>query len=309
MLKLKIKVLSPIHISNGNDLSYGIHYFVNDKKFYKFHFSRIAQFLSETNSFPLDKSTGHSEIVKKIISKFSDYDKSCFEYEIDTQNKFSEDVVNLQERFGEMEVKEFINSNGKFYVPGSSIKGAILTAVRKPYLGINPDRNQGNYIEERFIINDSNFISNDNFCVFETNMRSTTPRKIKAYFICLMPNVKFEIIIQKNGKLQKENLIDALNSYSSKQIKEVRKYLETYIESNDDSAKLFSDSLNYIIKKSDSLKANEAIINIGLGGGNWFKTVNDKPSDRPGHTSFSFGEEEKLRHMGWCKVEVEEANV
>lgn len=308
MLILRFKVLSPIHISNGNELGYGIHYFVKDSKFYKLHYANVANYLAQTNSFPLGKTTGYSEIVKKILSESDRFEKSCFEYIIDTQKKFSVVINNLKERYGEMEVKEFVNSNGKFYVPGSSIKGSILTALKMPFLGINPEKDQGNYLMERFVINDSNYVSNDNFCVFETNVRASSPRRIKAYFICLMPNVKFEMCITKLGKLKKIDLINGLNEYSLRQIKEVRTFLESFVERNDESANLFSDSLNYIIARRNELKENEAMINIGLGGGNWFKTSNLRPTDKPGHTSFTFGQNEKLRHMGWCKIAVEETN-
>lgn len=308
MLKLKFKVLSPLHISNGNNLGYGIHYFVKEKIFYKFNYSNIAKFLAKENAFPLKESTGPSEIVDQIIKYFPEYNPNCFEYEIETVKAFSNDFTTLNNKYGEMEVKEFINVNGKFYIPGSSIKGAILTAMNKSFLGIDHNKEKGDYKTERFVINDSQYLTNDNFCVYRTNIRDSHPKKIRAFFICLMPNANFEILIQKLGTLTISDLISSLNKYSNRQIKEVNTFLQTFLQRNDSATKLFSDSLNYILDKSKELKDNEAIINLGLGGGNWFKTINHKPIDKPAHTSFSFGGNENPRHMGWCKVSLEEIN-
>mgnify|MGYP001279827161 CR=1 FL=1 len=309
MIKMTFKVLSPVHISNGDILVFGIHYGIDDSGHLgKFNLMRIAKFLNMNDPFTVGKTTGPEEIVKKMLGNYSKYDEKCFDYKIDTQTVFASQVSNAKKRniFGEIEVKEFINANGSFYVPGSSIKGTIVTALGLPYLGINPENNEGNYSEERFVINDSNSISNDNFCVFQTNARETKPREIKAYFICLMPNAKFELIIQKAGKLKANILLSKLRNYSSKQIDELKNYLIAFIDNNDESSKALSESLDYILDKSNKLENNESLINIGLGGGNWFKVSEGKPSEKPAHTGFTFGSDEKLRHMGWCKVKIEE---
>ena len=183
-----------------------------------------------------------------------------------------------------------------------------MTALGSLHLGIIPDKNSGSFYKERFVIIDCDSIPAENFCVFQSNARETEPRIVKAYFICLMPNEKFELCIQKKGKMDPSTLLSSLKRYSFQQIDELKKYLRAFAERDDEAAKAFSDSLDFILDKSNDLKEDESLINIGLGGGNWFKVSGGKPSERPAHTGFTFGKEEKLRHMGWCKVKIQETN-
>ncbi|MBC7128911.1 MAG: type III-A CRISPR-associated RAMP protein Csm5 [Thermoplasmatales archaeon] len=115
-MRYEVEVISPLHIGNGRELS-SIEYLV-DKKFYRINMDSLFR----EKEFDID---GFVEDIKLGLFKIENYKelaKKNKEYVIDISNSAEKNIKGRN-------VKEFIKSGGRLYIPGSSIKGAIRTAV------------------------------------------------------------------------------------------------------------------------------------------------------------------------------------
>ena len=187
MLKLHFETLTPLHISNGNDLAYGLEYTLRNNVFRKFNFARISSILASGNAFDFSKNISVRDIEKIIDDNFNKYSQDDFFYKIKIHPKFYELTQNSRAT-GQKFVQEFINSNGKFYVPGSTIKGALLSVLKYDHLGINND--DSGKIEQKFVIRDSENIEQDNFIVYTTENRPPS-----VNLMCMKAGIKFDVDI------------------------------------------------------------------------------------------------------------------
>ena len=115
----KIEILTPVHIGSGNEIG-PVEYLV-DNKFYRIDMDRLFEDASfDKNGFIRQAVAGNlylgdfnAALVKKYPLYILDIDDSAWTY--------------LKSR--KPTIKEFIKSGGGVYVPGSSIKGSILSAL------------------------------------------------------------------------------------------------------------------------------------------------------------------------------------
>lgn len=115
-MNAELEVLSPVHIGNGHVIS-PVEYVVHDE------FSRI-----DMNSFFKDSLVDMDEYIK-CVEEFQSYNK--FRYKFNKKHYLYTLPVGkivAEELFGR-EINEYIKTGGKAYVPGSSIKGSIRTAI------------------------------------------------------------------------------------------------------------------------------------------------------------------------------------
>ena len=156
---------------------------------------------SEKNIIDFSRKYSLNDITSSILTEdiYADFTKSDFLYCVKIITRFYESLNN-EDAQGLHFVKEFINSNGKFYVPASSVKGALLTALNEKSLGISNDSKPAN-IKDKVVLNDSDILDNDNFCVYLTNER---PPAINL--MCLKPDTEFDINVLQSGKLNFNNL-------------------------------------------------------------------------------------------------------
>lgn len=309
MLKLHFETLTPLHISNGNELAYGLEYTLRNDDFRKFNFGRISSILASSNAFDFSKNISVRDIEKIIDNNFEKYSADDFFYKIKIDKKFHELTQNPRAT-GQKYVQEFINSNGKFYVPGSTIKGALLSVLKYDHLGINND--DSGRIEQKFVIRDSENIEQDNFIVYTTESRPPS-----VNLMCMKADIKFDIDILKMGKLKKDYLIQKLKAYSKNQINHAIKELQPFKGSIDreKGADIFEKGLESIL--DFNLNENEYLINIGFGGGSWFKVYENivpkflsksrarRNEMEPAHTSFSVFLKNQTNHIGWCKIKID----
>lgn len=127
-MKCSMKLLSPLHIGNGNELKM-IDFYLDEKEG-KIKFINFDKFID----FCLEKDIDLNEEIQKnkyktgkdfSITKFMNANKidpSCFtSYAVSSK-------IEERDRESEFAIKEFVKCGGA-YIPGSSIKGAIRTAL------------------------------------------------------------------------------------------------------------------------------------------------------------------------------------
>ena len=122
MMRAKLKVIAPIHIGSGEALS-RLDYFFDGARFCRVNLSSLfadPDFASQRDKFleaapggqPLDRLVAR-DLLKKHVSYNIRTAPAAFEYG-------SSHAV---------EVKACVKSAGRVYIPGSSVKGAILSAL------------------------------------------------------------------------------------------------------------------------------------------------------------------------------------
>lgn len=318
MIVLNFTTLTPLHISNGEQLGYGLDYIQKGEYIYKLNMSKIAQVFAEKKLVDFNRDYSFHDVINLIKRNENIIGDNESYYKVKASRRFL-DHINNEKAIGRKYFVEFINSNGKFYIPASSVKGAILTLLRTDHLGIdckNPN------ISDKFVIHDSDFIPPNNFQVYLTNNR---PPKIGL--LCLEPNTVFKMIITKYNGLNIDELKKNLKDYSPRQLKLALKTIQKYRTSKGKrptGADIFFEALRNIENEINKLENDEYLINLGFGSGSYFKIyegivpykfINSRKDPRTkkkvftkeeAHTTFSFNFDGRIDHIGWCKLKIEE---
>lgn len=309
MYRFKFTTLSPLHISNGEKIDQNFHYTVYRDELYKIDHKKFAKLLADKEKidFTTDINTRTFENwVRKYQLNIID---DAALYSVKVHSNFNSHLKNNRAD-GRRQVIEFINSNGKFYIPASSIKGALITSYGLNSLGINPSDAK---IEDKVVFHDSEEINSNNFSVYRTENRPP-----ENNMICLDPDVSFSLNMTKKGIFDKNTFINKLKSYTEIQLENLNKVVAKFKSKKLgklSKADLFLrsiENINYLSNKG------ETIINLGFGGGSWFKinggnipkfeskVPGKRNEEEPAHSSFSFTINRELVHIGWCKLEIEE---
>jgi len=132
-MRCRIKLLSPLHIGNGNELKLVDFYLDDDKKLIKrIDSNKFISYCFENGINLMEKlNKRHYKTDRDFsITKFMDakgIDPDGFtSYEVPA-------IIEKRERESEFAVKEHVKCGGA-YIPGSSIKGAIRTALMWAFL-------------------------------------------------------------------------------------------------------------------------------------------------------------------------------
>jgi len=118
-MKIKIKTLSPVYIGSGNEIS-PLEYFIKDGKFYRVDVDNL--FSSPDFKPMMEKFIDQAKRERKIseILPLNLLEKHML---------YSIEVSPLNTQFNPIQVKEYTKSAGRVYIPGSSLKGSILSGV------------------------------------------------------------------------------------------------------------------------------------------------------------------------------------
>lgn len=128
--KLEFKILSPVHIGDGSELTL-FDYVIIDKKIYKIY---LNEFLASLSGEELQKLKEYQQSNKLIeLRHFIKKNVDCERFK-EYESTVSEEVKKIYDtKFNDIKnqiiLNPFIRTNGKPFVPGSSIKGAIRTAL------------------------------------------------------------------------------------------------------------------------------------------------------------------------------------
>lgn len=308
MLNFTFTTLTPLHISNGEELGKNIDYLISNGRFLRLDHVKLASFLAKEKAFDFKKQYDLQNI-ERVIKRFATaiYDTEC-SYIIDIDNKVIE-YLNNPRAEGKHFVKEFINSNGNFYIPASSVKGVLLTVLVIKSLGID---SQNGSINQKVVFHDSDFISPDSFTILKTE-----PGRPSVNVMCLKSKSSFSMKMKKIGMLNVELLKSKLSQYSLLQIGKAKEKVKLYksrIINRPNGADNFLNALENITE--ERLSDKEYLVNLGAGAGSWFKIFeNVTPQkfknrktreDEFAHTAFTVSSRNGFSQLGWCKLKIEE---
>lgn len=119
-MKCELKTLTPIHIGGGIEIS-PIEYLVDDSKFYRV----------DMESLFMDDKLDRKSFLNFVEQCTAENKQPCLgDFNRDLPKKYIKYVLDTEERIDKkQQIKEHIKTSWKFYVPGSSIKGSILSAI------------------------------------------------------------------------------------------------------------------------------------------------------------------------------------
>ncbi len=115
--------LSPIHIGNGEQIS-NWSYSVDKGKIKIYNFDRVVKALGDKQRYSLAQTIERYASTKTLGEVMRDYGLNIeCEYELESKSSIKNSNGEYKAIF------EFIKENGKVYIPGTEIKGAIRTAL------------------------------------------------------------------------------------------------------------------------------------------------------------------------------------
>lgn len=312
ILEISLKVLSPVHISSGKEIQNN-EYIIKNNKFCRFNFNKLIIKLDDNEKEKLLKEIEEKSPnkIRTNINSFLNekFNKIDFEYKINIekikgkiegekidnliQDLYEKNLKQISiEKSNSLNIKEFINVYYKKYIPGSSIKGAIRTALidqsfSNDYDKLEKDKKINEDYFKNLIVTDSKFnTDNENIEI------SAISRASKNNFIeVLQPNfeTRFYIKIRNDDKFNENNIIRSINNFYKKnllfyidKLKDVNEKLNNDDRKDKERKKERNSKVIFqfkkILKIINELEENEFILNIGFGGGKIFKTVDSKIS-------------------------------
>ncbi len=300
---LQFETLTPIHISTGNKLVFGIDYIVTEKEnqFFRLNHKKI---LKKYSYFEIGKNQSVRAIQNYFFKFFGNKNLNLddvSDFKISVSEMFLRKYNNLNLN-GNLEVKEFPNQNGNFYIPASSVKGALLTILEKRSSSDNP-------AFSKIIMRDS-FLKAGQMNVEILNRGKRNNQWIDVYAINLKVGESFEVEVLNDISNQILYLNEKSKNYYRKELEKAKKGLENFLKLNRFNVfeNHFYQSLKKIETNLQNLKKDEFILNLGFGGTSYFKIFTDAQSPRSRndsnqnvHTAFI---DENKNHLGWCKVKI-----
>ncbi len=289
---LELESLSPIHIGSG-DVYSQLDYVSKNNKVFILDFDKILENLARESiddltydilrNFDNNRWAGN---VEKFFEKYGIHWK-----------KFVEREYDLVGEIGKNEIKRFICSGRGAYIPGSSLKGAIKTAVFFSILKNNKkireniiknlkwdwnDKEIKNLVSPNsfkdlfraFQISDSQTIENIKIAVsrvyhfekkrFDTSIVYQIADKFNTNITCKIDRKLIETnqLKKENFNLTKENIFKACNDFS----KEIIKYeLEKLDKVDDRKLSKINEFYRKLEEKTKNLGQNECLLRVGQG--------------------------------------------
>jgi CRISPR-associated protein Csm5 len=127
-MKFTLTTLSPIHIGNGEQIS-NWSYAINNGKISIYNFEKVVKALKNDTKklLNLTATIERNPLSKNLGDILKDYKLNInSEYTVDFKGKIQKQRRDALEY---KQIWEFIKENGKVYIPGTEIKGAIRTAL------------------------------------------------------------------------------------------------------------------------------------------------------------------------------------
>ncbi len=140
--KVKYQILTPIHIGTGEDLT-PFDYVIVDDNFHRVNADEIISSLSQeqlNKFYALIEQNNITSLRELIAGNFDEKRFSKYKVKV-TKNVAEKYQWNLRNVNNQLLISPFVRVDGDFkpYIPGSSIKGAIRTAIIDRVAKDNPE--------------------------------------------------------------------------------------------------------------------------------------------------------------------------
>lgn len=294
LFKFKLTTLSPVYIGCQENMSPYSDYIYKEEKIHFIDENKLIQFLKSREDMD-EVMDDYIDIIRVQASsnlqdrhnledffpKYGLETEDFISYSLDTNGKITQ-IINRT-----------INSSGRPYIPGSSLKGAIRTCLlyyhikedninptgRPPYIGQDVF---GSFVDDIFkylSVSDTNTVSNTECEVLRTGRYNLKKKSLDVPVVveAIKPNTSFDFSINLKGKLEskfgnlnKENIDDLLviiNEFYIENIAREVKVLEENKNSAINSIISFYQELNKEIK---TLKEKKTGALLRIGGGKTF---------------------------------------
>jgi CRISPR-associated protein Csm5 len=238
-MKVKLKILTPVHIGCNLKIS-PTEYFIEGNKFIRINIESLIknpEFKKYQVNF-IEQAKNQKPINQILPNK-----------NLLLQNKLYSIEIKIYEKFEPKQVNEFIKSAGRVYIPGSSIKGSILSGILY-HFGKNKklDNYKLKYLFEN-VLNEISEYKTGKFSrwldVSDTNMKTpedalnlslvkvegSKSRRISILYETLKPGIEFEFELKtsidnfyKFGKLTENEILKIVDEFYKKVYEKEKKY-------------------------------------------------------------------------------------
>ncbi|MCX7997484.1 MAG: type III-A CRISPR-associated RAMP protein Csm5, partial [Leptospiraceae bacterium] len=135
-IKAKIEFISPIHVGSGEVIT-PLDYFIKDGKLHKLNFNKFVAMLSDKERDDLLDDLNRNDFLKLRNFAETHFKPEAIEYSIPVSSKVIQEYNSKKNELNnrlEISVFPFDGVMRHPYIPGSSIKGALRTALLERFL-------------------------------------------------------------------------------------------------------------------------------------------------------------------------------
>lgn len=311
--KIRLEVLSPIHIGSGRDIEPYEYILMNDGKnvvMMRYVFSNFAKKCIEAGLLNIEElkliNKRPLEVRKKIynlvsqnlclvdpiyVAGVSSRGGKLNKMKVDHDLIFEHYIRNINsavqgQESNQLQIKEFVGQAFGKYIPGSSIKGALRTAL------VNES-----FYSDKYMLEEKKAVLNDYFCelkVSDTNLfyeglkigrtdRMQNDSNNYCEYLEVGTKLEFDIAIDtKSRHFDIEKIRNDCRKFFGGIMGELEEGLEKY---NSGLRSLDKQSAKNTIEKNNKmleqigelidlkLENNDFIINLGFGGGELYKKL------------------------------------
>ncbi|OYD13897.1 type III-A CRISPR-associated RAMP protein Csm5 [candidate division WOR-3 bacterium JGI_Cruoil_03_44_89] len=314
--KCKGEILSPLHIGTGKEIT-PLDYFIKDNRLIVYNFQKLLRENTDFAENFLDRAEKQNPrllfLNKDILSGEQKNDKSYYLYTEEIPKYLKGNLETEMNKGNKANIWEFIkDSKYKSYIPGSSIKGAIRTAIA--YYIFKNDEDLKTKLTKRLWNEPTNIINalifqpknldakedilrvlsvsdanmnEDNVLSIECAKRLSSKRILgfPNYYECVKPRSIFSFslsffyeLIKTKPEWQKILMKYKIDEQSI--IKYCRKFSKdfidqeiTYFERHIERRFVPKVKTFYQNLKKEPLNADECLVRVGQGGGFYAKTL------------------------------------
>lgn len=217
--KMKLQVLTPLFIGSGED--YDRCDYIYDKENKRIHIikqDKWIKYLSKSKKSLLEKFLEDLEDKGKMLEIDSWLESNGESLSEVIKNCCSGNIFNIPEidDFKLNTVHSFIkNSDGEPYIPGSSIKGAIVSALIGYYVDKKKLKNEKIKING-ILVSDSETFKLEDLKLYKKkdkiiNDKKDEEQELPIYRECIIPKTEVEFTIGIDKKLIKKSGLDGFN--------------------------------------------------------------------------------------------------